>query len=140
MNTIPLKVVTTSITMAKRETIGQCVQKRRKELGLTRPELAARAAAYGKVSESFVRDLELDRFPSPGIKGLEAVARALDMAPLDLIARGLEQTAPIASDPPAYDQSRFARLARLYSQIESKRLRAVVDETLQMLIDRLKKG
>lgn len=141
MNTIPLQLVPDP--MPERETIGQRIQRARSELGYTRKQLAARVKEIGGLeapSESFIRDLEQDRFPSPGIKGLEFVALALDLQPLELIALGLSGEYGESSAARDFMRTRFGRLWKLYEQTDSKRLRAVVEETIQMLVDRLNKG
>lgn len=134
-------------TMVKRETIGERIQRARTETGMSREDVAIKADKIArrigaKVSESMVRDLEGNRFPNPGFKSVGSVALALDIPPLELLGLGFEEehvkrTAKLES---AFERTRFGRLWKAYNKAESPRLRALVEDTVQMLIDRLSKG
>lgn len=137
--------------MEDRETMGQRIKRRRKELKLEREDVAARATELIKsvkpddkgISESSVRDLERDQYFNPGFKAVEFVARALQMQPLELMAHGLSPEFAAADEEgtkQVQDRSRFNRLRKLYNETQSKRVRALVEDVLQMLIDRLEKG
>ena len=125
--------------MPQRETIGKRIQRQRAFLGWNRATLAEKVkeiAGDDAPSESFIRDLEQDRFPSPGIQGVAAVARALNLPPIDLIQHCLEEPVDEIRERGALEP-KLKQLKQLYEHATSTRERALVEETIQMLIRRL---
>lgn len=127
----------------ERETIGQRVRRERLARNLYVKDVVEiiQQRYNQKLSISTVRDLELEKY-SPNLKTVEWVARALDIPPLELLALGLHQEADkiAAQDAKSFERSRFGRLWRAYEQTKSPRLRALVEDTVQMLTDRLSRN
>lgn len=123
--------------MAKRETIGNRLKTARLALGMTVPELRRKIERNhrAEIGESTIRDIESDKIPNSGRKTIEFIALGVELDPLEVLALGLDDPPELE---PGFKQSQFGQLWKAYSRL-SKDERAVPDEFVQMLIDRINK-
>lgn len=88
------------------------------------------------IGETTIREAERDRFPNPGIKTIELIARAVYLDPLDVIALGLEK--PPEDRREALENSRIGQMFQIHSRLKPSR-RAWYDELFDLLIEKMQK-
>lgn len=122
--------------MVKPETVGQYLERVRRGQGLSLNDLER--LIKGEVSSSNISKVERDVSGNPGVKTIEAIARGLGLQPLDVIGRFLERELEITAGKTerGFSKSRLMRLWKLYAGA-SPQMKTLVDEIVQMLIDRL---
>lgn len=120
--------------------MGKRLRRAREELGLTLDGLREkiRKELREDIGKSTIRDIEADRPPNPGIKTIEIFARGVELAPIEVIALGLDEELESAAAQSAHDfaNSDLMRLWKLRAGAKPRE-RALIDEVVQMLIDRV---
>jgi transcriptional regulator with XRE-family HTH domain len=124
--------------MVRRKSMGKRLEEARLALRMSLKDVQERIAGEFRsdIGETTIRAAEKDRFPNPGIKTIELIAKAVDLPPLDVIALHLDE--PPSSNEEAFEKSRFGQLYRLYREKGPAR-KAVYDEYLDMLLEKMKR-
>jgi transcriptional regulator with XRE-family HTH domain len=125
-------------TMVRRKTMGKRLEEARLALRMSLKDVQERIAEEfrSEIGETTIRAAEKDRFPNPGIKTIELIAKAVDLPPLEVIALHLDEPSPSSEE--AFERSRFGQLYRLYKE-KSPARKAFYDEHLDMLLEKMKK-
>jgi transcriptional regulator with XRE-family HTH domain len=126
-------------TMPRRKTMGETLKEARLSLNMSMADVQQRIEKEFKstIGETTIREAERDRFPNPGIKTIELIARALYLDPLDVIALALDN--PPAERIEAFEKSRFGQMREIHSRLKPAR-QAWYDEWFDVLIERMLKG
>lgn len=125
-------------TMVRRKTMGKRLEEARLALRMSLKDVQERISRdfRSDIGETTIRMTEKDRFPNPGIKTIELIARAVDLPPLEVIALHLDEPPPTNEE--AFERSRFGQMYRLYKE-KSPARKAWYDEHLDMLLDKMKR-
>jgi transcriptional regulator with XRE-family HTH domain len=123
--------------MAKRESIGERLNRARLELEMSVPQLRGKILRDHRfeVGESTIRDVEADRTPNPGRKTIEFIALGVGLDPLEVFALGLDDRPEMEA---GYTETQFAQLARVYKKV-GKEYRPIADEFVKMLIEKMER-